>query len=189
MTKRCAWAKAPLDVKYHDTEWGVPLYEDNKLFEFLILEGVQAGLSWSIVLQRRDAYREAYEGFIPETVAQFDEKKITSLLGNKKLIRNKLKIHASVKNAQAFLRLQKEFATFSHYLWCFVDNKSITNNWQTPEQVPNETPLSQRLSKDLKKRGFTFVGPTICYALMQASGLINDHLTTCFRHQEIINLR
>ena len=182
---RCAWAKKPLDILYHDHEWGVPLKNEQQLFEFLILEGVQAGLSWSIVLQRREAYREAYDHFDPKLVATYSQQKIDELLSNPALIRNKLKILASVKNAQAFLETQQACGSFSQYLWAFVDHVPIINHWQTAEQIPSETTLSQALSKDLKKRGFSFVGPTICYALMQATGLVNDHLTTCFRHSEL----
>jgi len=183
--KRCTWAKKPLDILYHDREWGVPLKDEHKLFEFLILEGVQAGLSWSTVLQRREDYRELYDYFNPNIVADYTQQKIADLLGNVKLIRNKLKINASVKNANAFLQIQKEFGSFSNYLWGFVNNAPVINYWETHEQVPNETDISIRLSRDLKKRGFSFVGPTICYALMQATGLVNDHLITCFRHAEL----
>ena len=184
--QRCSWAKKPLDIKYHDEEWGVPLRDENKLFEFLILEGVQAGLSWSTVLQRRENYRLLYDNFIPDIVAKYDNAKINALLNDPRIIRNKLKVNASIKNANAFLQVQQQFGSFSAYLWGFIDNTPIINHWQTPEQVPNETELSKQLSKDLKKRGFSFVGPTICYALMQATGMVNDHLTTCFRHQELL---
>lgn len=184
--RRCSWAKKPLDIEYHDKEWGVPLRDENKLFEFLILEGVQAGLSWSTVLQRRDNYRLLYDNFIPGVVAHYNDAKVNALLNDPRIIRNKLKVNASIKNAHAFLQVQQEFGSFTTYLWAFVDNKPIINHWQTPEQVPNETELSKQLSKDLKKRGFSFVGPTICYALMQATGMINDHLTSCFRHQELL---
>jgi len=183
--KRCAWAKKPLDILYHDQEWGVPLKNENRLFEFLILEGVQAGLSWSTVLQRREAYRKLYDNFDPAIVATFSDKKIDDLLQDARLIRNKLKINASVKNAIAFTKIQEEFGSFSAYLWAFVDHRPIINHWEQPDQVPNETDISTHLSRDLKKRGFSFVGPTICYALMQATGLVNDHLTTCFRHSEL----
>ncbi|ORU93007.1 MAG: DNA-3-methyladenine glycosylase [Cycloclasticus sp. symbiont of Poecilosclerida sp. N] len=182
---RCTWAKRPLDILYHDTEWGVPLKDEHKLFEFLILEGVQAGLSWSTVLQRRENYRQLYDNFDPNLVARYTQQKIDVLLADPKLIRNKLKINASVKNAIAFLRVQEEFGGFSDYLWGFVDNTRIINQWNTHEEVPNETNISTRLSSDLKKRDFSFVGPTICYALMQATGLVNDHLITCFRHAEL----
>jgi DNA-3-methyladenine glycosylase I len=183
---RCTWANKPLDIVYHDTEWGVPLKDEHKLFEFLILEGVQAGLSWSTVLQRRDNYRLLYDNFDPSLVALYSQSKIGALLANPKLIRNKLKINASVKNARAFLQVQKDFGSFSAYLWAFVDNKPIINHWNTHEEVPNQTDTSIHLSRDLKKRGFSFVGPTICYALMQATGLVNDHLTTCFRHAHLL---
>ena len=183
--KRCAWAKKPLDILYHDQEWGVPLTDENKLFEFLILEGVQAGLSWSTVLQRREDYRELYDAFDPNIVAKYNSQKIDRLMQDARLIRNKLKINASVKNAISFLQIQKDFGSFSSYLWAFVDDVPIINHWERPEQVPNQTDTSIRLSRDLKKRGFSFVGPTICYALMQATGLVNDHLTTCFRHSEL----
>ncbi len=182
---RCAWPKKPLDIQYHDDEWGVPLHDDNHLFELLILEGVQAGLSWSTVLQRRSAYRELYDHFDPAVVALYSQQKIDDLLSNPLLIRNKLKIHSSVKNAQAFLLVQKEFGSFDNYLWQFVNQKPIINHWQTPQQVPAQTELSSHLSRDLKSRGFNFVGPTICYAFMQATGLVNDHLISCFRHSEL----
>ncbi len=184
-TTRCTWAKKPLDITYHDTEWGVPLKDEQKLFEFLILEGVQAGLSWSTVLQRRENYRQLYDNFDPQRVANYSPQKIESLLANPKLIRNKLKINASVKNANAFLQVQKECGSFANYLWAFVDNTPIINHWLTHDDVPSQTGISTQLSRDLKKRGFSFVGPTICYALMQATGLVNDHLTTCFRHTEL----
>lgn len=183
--KRCAWAKKPLDILYHDQEWGVPLRDELKLFEFLILEGVQAGLSWSAVLQRREAYRELYDNFDPNIVAEYSPQKISSLLADDRLIRNKLKINASIKNAISFLQIQNDFGSFSDYLWGFVDNISIINHWEHQDHVPNKTRTSMRLSRDLKERGFSFVGPTICYALMQATGLVNDHLTTCFRHSEL----
>lgn len=183
--KRCAWAKKELDIQYHDEEWGVPLHDEHRLFEFLILEGVQAGLSWSTVLQRRPAYRELYDQFDPNIVAHYSTQKINDLLLNPRLIRNKLKINASIKNAAAFIRVQNEFGSFANYLWSFVNHSPIINHWDTPEQVPAQTELSQQLSRKLKKRGFSFVGPTICYALMQATGLVNDHLTSCFRHSDI----
>lgn len=182
---RCSWAKKPLDVKYHDQEWGVPLHDENKLFEFLILEGVQAGLSWSIVLQRRLDYRQLYDHFDPTIVALYDDKKINALLNDTRIIRNKLKVNASIKNANAFLLVQKEFGSFANYLWNFVDGQPIINHWHQPKDVPNETDISKKLSNDLKKKGFSFVGPTICYALMQATGMVNDHLTSCFRHPEL----
>ena len=185
MKQRCGWASTELDIVYHDTEWAVPLYDDDKLFEFLILEGAQAGLSWTTVLKKRAAYREAYLGFKPSIVSKFDQQKYQSLLENKGIIRNKLKIQSSIKNAQAFLMVQQEFGSFAEYLWGFVDHKSIINHWQTLDQVPSETDLSKTISKELKNRGFNFVGPTICYALMQAIGMVNDHLICCYRHQEL----
>ena len=183
---RCAWARKELDIQYHDEEWGVPVHDDNHLFELLILEGVQAGLSWSTVLQRRPAYREFYDDFDPCIVAGYTPEKINDLLSNPLLIRNKLKINASIKNAHAFLLVQEEFDSFANYLWHFVGNQPIINHWETPEQVPAQTDLSQQLSQDLKKRGFSFIGPTICYAFMQATGLVNDHLTSCFRHSDTL---
>jgi len=182
---RCAWPKTALDIQYHDEEWGSPLHDDKRLFEFLILEGVQAGLSWSTVLKRRSAYRELYDHFDPIIVAGYNQQKVDELLLNPRLIRNKLKINSSIKNAQAFLLVQKEFGTFANYLWSFVNGQPIINHWKTPQQVPSQTELSSRLSQDLKLRGFNFVGPTICYALMQATGLVNDHLISCFRHSEL----
>jgi len=182
---RCAWPKTSLDIQYHDEEWGTPLHDDKRLFEFLILEGVQAGLSWSTVLKRRPAYRELYDNFDPIIVAKYNQQKIDELLSNPRLIRNKLKINSSIQNAQAFLLVQKEFGSFANYLWSFVNGQPIINHWKNPQQVPSQTELSSRLSQDLKSRGFNFVGPTICYALMQATGLINDHLTSCFRHSEL----
>ncbi|MEW5010620.1 MAG: DNA-3-methyladenine glycosylase I [Cycloclasticus sp.] len=182
---RCAWPTNTLDTQYHDEEWGVPLYEDQRLFELLILEGVQAGLSWSTVLKRRAAYQELYDNFDPAVVATYTAQKIDDLLANPRLIRNTLKIRASVKNAQAFNRVQKEFGSFSNYLWRFVDKQPIINHWASSQQIPSQTKLSSRLSSDLKTKGFSFVGPTICYAFMQASGLVNDHLISCFRHSEV----
>ena len=182
---RFTWAKKPLDIEYHDQEWGVPLHDDNKLFESLILEGVQAGLSWSIILQRRLDYRQLYDHFDPTIVAHYNDKKVKALLSDARIIRNKLKVNASIKNAKAFLLVQKEFGSFANYLWGFVDGQPIINHWQQHDNVPNETDISKKLSRDLKKKGFSFVGPTICYALMQATGMVNDHLTNCFRHPEL----
>jgi len=183
--KRCDWAKSKLDIEYHDREWGVPLHNDNKLFELLTLESAQAGLNWSLILQRREAYRQAYQGFDPAKIAHYQDVNIEELLANTGLIRHRLKITASIKNAGAFLNIQHEFGSFSTYLWQLVNQHSIINHWQRLEQVPSQTDLSIRLSKDLKKRGFNFVGPTICYSLMQAAGLVNDHLTSCFRYHQI----
>lgn len=184
--KRCGWALGdPIYEKYHDMEWGVPQHDDGKLFEFIILEGVQAGLSWITVLKRRDYYRQAMADFDPAVIAGWGEEEIAVLLQNKNLIRNRLKMEAAVKNAAAFLKVQAEFGTFDKYLWGFVQGKTIQNHWLSIKEIPAETPLSKALSRDLKKRGFSFVGPTICYALMQAVGMVNDHIVSCFRHKEL----
>jgi len=186
--QRCEWClKDPLYLEYHDKEWGVPVHDDHKLLEFLILEGAQAGLSWLTVLKKREDYRIAYKNFYPEIVANFGEKDIEAMLGNKRLIRNKLKINSSVKNAQCFLMIQKEFGSFDKYIWSFVNYKTIVNRIKSFEDMPATTPLAENLSKDLKKRGFKFVGPTIIYALMQAIGMVNDHFTYCYRYKEINN--
>lgn len=186
MMTRCSWCgDDELYVKYHDTEWGVPQYDDTMLFEMLLLEGAQAGLSWITVLRKRENYRLAYEGFNPETVARFDEDKIAELLDNPGIVRNKRKVHASIKNAKAFLEIQKEFGSFSEYIWRFVDHKQIKNSFNSLEELPAQTPLSQRISKDLKKRGMSFVGPTIIYSFMQAVGMVNDHIKECYRYNEI----
>lgn len=182
---RCEWAKHELEVSYHDTEWGVPLHDDQRLFEFLILEGAQAGLSWLTVLKKRDEYRKAFDQFDPKKVARYTPAKIEKLLGNEGIIRNKLKINSAVRNAKAFLQIQKEFGSFDEYIWNFVGGKPITNQWKTLQDIPAKTPLSDTISKELKKRGFNFVGSTIIYAFMQATGMVNDHTTTCFRYNEI----
>lgn len=183
MPTRCQWvSNDPLYVKYHDEEWGVPVYEDQKLFEFLILETFQAGLSWLIVLRKRENFRLAFADFDYEKVAQFDEIKIQALLQNQGIIRNQLKIRAAVSNAQAFLKVRAEFGTFSKYIWQFTDGKPIVNHWENIKQVPASTPLSDLISKDLKKRNFKFVGTTVIYAHMQATGMVQDHTTDCFRH-------
>ncbi len=183
---RCPWPGAdPLYQAYHDKEWGVPVRTDKKLFEFLILEGVQAGLSWITILRKREAYRKAYANFDWNKVALYDEKKLEELLQNPGIIRNRLKIKASVTNAKAFIKVRKEFGTFNKYIWSFVDGKPIQNKWSTMKEVPAVTELAERISKDLKTRGFTFVGPTIIYAHMQATGMVNDHITSCFRHKEV----
>ena len=184
--KKCTWALASAhEEHYHDHEWGVPVHDDGLLFEFLILEGAQAGLSWSTVLKKREGYRKAFDNFDPEIVARYDENKITALIGNPEIIRNRLKIAAAVTNAQAFLNVQQAFGSFDEYIWQFVDGKPIPNTWRTSKQIPVTTPESDAMSKDLKKRGFKFVGSTICYAHMQATGMVNDHLVDCFRHREI----
>ena len=176
---RCPWAKTVLERAYHDTEWCHPLHDERKLFEFLILEGMQAGLSWRTVLEKRAAMRAAFDGFDPVKIARYTDTKKAELLQNPGIIRNRLKINALVTNAQAFLAVQKEFGSFDAYLWRFVDNKPIDENWKRAEDVPATTPISDALSKDLKKRGFKFVGSTIVYSFMQAAGLVNDHLAGC----------
>lgn len=184
--ERCFWAGSdPLYLTYHDTEWGVPLHEDGALFELLILEGAQAGLSWITILRKRAAYREAFEGFHPERVAQFDDAKVAELLGNPGIVRNRLKVAAAVKNAQAFLKVQAEFGSFDSYLWRFVDGKPVQNQVRTKEDLPARTALSDALSKDLLQRGFKFAGSTICYSFMQATGLVNDHFVSCFRYRQV----
>lgn len=182
---RCHWAQNELNIPYHDEEWGVPVHDDKKWFEFLILEGAQAGLSWDTILRKRARYREVFDGFDSEKVAGYDKKKVRELLKDEGIIRNKLKINAAIANAQAFLRIQDEFASFDGYIWRFVDGRPRQNAWKAHKQVPAKTPQSDALSKDLQKRGFRFVGSTICYALMQATGMVNDHLTSCFRYSEL----
>jgi len=184
---RCPWAKSELDVAYHDQEWGVPLHDDRRLFEFLILEGAQAGLSWATILKKREDYREAFDGFDPGVIAGYGPAKLQGLLSNPGIVRNRLKIHAAVRNAQAFLAVQREFGTFDAYVWGFVDHRTKQNAWKSLTEVPASTPESDAMSKDLKRRGFTFVGTTICYAFMQAVGMVNDHLVGCFRHKEVRN--
>ena len=179
--RRCAWARNPLAVAYHDREWGVPVRNDRRLFELLILEGAQAGLSWDTILRKRAAYRKAYLGFDPKKVARFDAKKKRALLADAGIVRNRLKIEASVANARAFLAVQREFGSFSRYLWGFVGNRPVVNRPASLKGVPASTPLSDRISKDLKKRGFRFVGSTIVYAYLQAVGVVDDHARDCFR--------
>ena len=186
MTVRCVWPKSPLDIAYHDTEWGVPVHDDRKLFEFLILEGAQAGLSWSTILKKRDHYKLAFDDFQPEIVAYYNDDKSHALLMDVGIVRNRLKIAAAINNAQKFLEVQAEFGSFDAYLWRFVDGKPIQNHWQAHTQLPARTAISDQLSKDLLKRGFKFVGTTICYAFMQAVGMVNDHSVDCFRHEELI---
>ena len=184
--KRCSWCLGrEIYLDYHDREWGVPLHDDRKLFEFLALEGVQAGLSWITVLKKRPAYREAFDDFDFNRVAQYDERKIQSLLANPGIVRNKLKVHSAIRNARAFIRVREQFGSFDHYIWNFVDGQPIQNAWQNGSQIPAATPLSNKISKDLKQRGFNFVGPTIIYAHMQATGMVNDHTTDCFRYAEV----
>ncbi len=184
--KRCAWANAsPSEQQYHDKEWGVPIHDDLLLFEFLILEGAQAGLSWSTILNKREGYQNAFDHFDAEKIARYSAKKIDKLLLNPNIVRNKLKVNAAVTNAKAFLEVQQEFDSFNHYIWQFVNHKSIQNSWKNTSQVPTNTAESDAMSKDLKKRGFKFIGTTICYAFMQAVGMVNDHSIDCFRHKEI----
>ncbi|HEX9638955.1 MAG TPA: DNA-3-methyladenine glycosylase I, partial [Acidobacteriota bacterium] len=184
--QRCGWSGSdPLYIDYHDREWGVPLHEDKKLFEFVILEGAQAGLSWITILRKRDNYRRAFDRFDPEKVARYDRRKIRKLLADPGIIRNRLKIESAISNARAYLALQEEFSSFDAYMWRFVDGRPIQNAWKTLRQLPARTAVSDRLSKDLKQRGFKFVGSTICYAHMQAVGMVNDHLVSCFRHREV----
>lgn len=179
---RCPWATTPLMIEYHDTEWGVPVHDDRLLFEFLILEGAQAGLSWSTILNKRENYRRAFDNFDVRKIANYDERKVSKLLEDAGIIRNRLKIAAAVQNAGSFLAVQKESGSFDGYLWKFVGGKPIRNSWRSVKQVPASTAESDALSKDLSKRGFKFVGSTICYAFMQAVGMVNDHLTTCFQY-------
>lgn len=187
MKHRCAWAEGHFEeyVKYHDEEWGVPVHDDKTHFEFLILEGAQAGLSWATVLKKRDGYRRAFANFDVEKVAKFDENRIQEILQDPSIIRNKLKVRGAVNNAQRFIEVQKEFGSFAKYMWQFVDNTPIVNHWSEMKQCPATTKESDALSKDLKKRGFKFVGSTVIYAHMQACGLVNDHLVSCFRHSEV----
>jgi len=189
MCKRCEWVvdQYPEYIRYHDEEWGVPVHDDQKHYEFLILEGAQAGLSWSTILKRRDGYRTAFANFNVEEVARFDENKLNDLMQFKGIIRNKLKILSAVTNAREFIRIQNEFGSFDSYIWSFVNNKPLVNSWGNLSQIPATTKESDALSKDLKKRGFKFVGSTIIYAHMQACGLVNDHTTDCFRYQEILD--
>ena len=184
--KRCAWAGSdPLYQAYHDQEWGVPVHDDRLLFEFLTLEGAQAGLSWITILRKRAAYRAAFAGFDPEAVARFDESKVAELLADPGIVRNRLKVTSTVTNARAFLKVQEEFGTFDAYMWRFVDGGPLQNAWRDIREVPASTPLSDALSRDLKQRGFRFVGTTICYAHMQATGMVNDHTVDCFRWRDL----
>jgi DNA-3-methyladenine glycosylase I len=188
MKVRCEWAAngSPIDIEYHDNEWGVPVYDDKKLFEFLLLESAQAGLSWTTILKKREGYKKAFDNFDADEVANYDSRRLRQLLTNPSIIRNRLKIQSSVKNARAFIKVQKEFGRFDSYLWNFVGGKPKHNEWKSWIEVPSRTEISDDLSKDLKKRGFTFVGSTICYSLMQAVGMVNDHTTSCFRYKELM---
>jgi DNA-3-methyladenine glycosylase I len=183
---RCEWSDGgPLYIAYHDTEWGLPVHDDHRLFEMLVLEGAQAGLSWLTVLKKRENYRAAFDGFDPVKVAAYDDARVAELLANPGIIRNRLKIRATIKNAQAFLAVQQEFGSFDAYMWQFVGGKPKRNGWRSMSELPARTPESDVMSKDLIKRGFTFVGSTICYAHMQAVGMVNDHVVTCFRYNQV----
>jgi len=186
MKNRCGWVTDdPLYIEYHDKEWGVPVHDDRLLFEFLILEGAQAGLSWITVLKKRENYRKAFNNFNPEKIAKYGPAKIDSLLLNPGIIRNRLKIKSAVKNAKAFLEIQKQFNSFDNFIWQFINHKPMINCWKSNKEVPVTTPEAKRMSLILQKLGFNFLGPTICYSFMQAVGMVNDHITSCFRHKEI----
>ncbi len=188
MMSKCSWAvSSQLEEHYHDHEWGFPVHDDRLLFEFLSLEGAQAGLSWSIILRKRDAYRIAFDNFDPDVVALYDDTKLTALLANSGIVRNRLKIHSVVNNAKAFIAVQNEFGSFDSYIWGFVDGVTVQNSWANSTEVPASNEVSLLMSKDLKKRGFKFVGSVICYAFMQATGMVNDHTVDCFRHSELID--
>ncbi|WP_165066460.1 DNA-3-methyladenine glycosylase I [Paludisphaera rhizosphaerae] len=182
---RCGWAKDDLSIRYHDEEWGVPVHDDRRWFEFLILEGAQAGLSWDTILRKRESYRTAFADFDPVVVARFDEDNAARLLGDPGIVRNRLKIASAIRNAGAFLKVQDEFGTFDAFIWRFVEGRPVRNAWRTLKEVPASTSISDVMSKDLKRRGFNFVGSTICYAMMQATGMVNDHLIDCFRHRVV----
>jgi DNA-3-methyladenine glycosylase I len=185
-TKRCDWCgEDPLYMRYHDEEWGVPEHDDQKLFELLLLEGAQAGLSWITVLRKRESYREAFHNFNPELIARYDATDVTRLLANPGIVRNRLKVGSAIGNASAFLETRAECGSFDTYLWNFVDGRPVQNKWRSMAEVPARTTISDQMSKDLKKRGFKFVGSTICYAFMQASGMVNDHLMHCHRHKQV----
>jgi DNA-3-methyladenine glycosylase I len=186
MKTRCEWATShPLYIEYHDNEWGTPLHDDQKLFEFLVLEGAQAGLSWITILKKRENYRTAFDDFDPRKVARYNQRKIAKLLNDPGIVRNRMKIEAAIQNARAFLQVQDEFGSFDQYIWQFVDGKPIVNRWKTLSEIPAQTPLSETISRDLIKRGFRFVGPTIVYAHMQATGIVQDHVVSCFRYEEL----
>jgi DNA-3-methyladenine glycosylase I len=187
MPTRCSWASKESLIPYHDEAWGVPSHDDAHLFEFLILEGAQAGLSWDTILQKRENYRAALDGFDPAKIARYNSRRLQSLLRNPGIVRNRLKIASTVQNAKAFLEVKREFGSFDHYIWQFVGGKPIVNRWRTGDRVPATTEKSDAMSKDLKKRGFNFVGSTICYAFMQAVGMVNDHAVECFRYKQVGN--
>ena len=186
---RCAWANGGLLMRYHDEEWGAPVHDDHTLFEFLVLEGAQAGLSWNTILNKRENYRKAFQGFDPERVARFDRRKIQQLLRDPGIVRNRLKIGSAVENAKSFLRVQEEFGSFDRYVWQFVGGKPRVNKWKSIRQIPPRTAESDAMSKDLKRRGFRFVGSTICYAFMQGVGMVNDHTVDCFRYKQLLSQR
>jgi DNA-3-methyladenine glycosylase I len=186
MIKRCPWSLSSQQyLDYHDKEWGVPVHDDRKLFEMLILEGVQAGLSWSLILKKREGYLQAFDGFDAHKIAHYDDRKVQELLANPEIVRNRLKIQAAIRNARAFLELQSQYSSFEAFLWRFVNGQPLQNAWQTLQEVPASTGESDAMSKELKRHGFTFVGTTICYAFMQAVGMVNDHIIECFRWQEL----
>lgn len=188
--QRCHWAGSdPLYIAYHDREWGVPLHDERRLFEMLILEGAQAGLSWITILKKREGYRAAFDGFDPRKMARYDARKAMALLDNPGIVRNRLKVAAAIRNAEMLLTLQAQEGSLDDYLWRYVEGKPIVNTWRSPQEVPSRTPLSDAISKDLARRGFKFVGSTICYAFMQAVGMVNDHTTDCFRHRELAGRR
>ena len=185
--KRCGWASLdePLYRAYHDSEWGVPVHDDRTLFEFLVLEGAQAGLSWRTILRKRENFRKAFDGFDPRKVARYDRRRVQRLLGDPGIVRNRLKVDSAVRNARAFLEVQKEFGSFDAYVWRFTGGRPKVNRWRALKEIPATTPEAEEMSKDLVRRGFRFVGPTICYAHMQATGMVNDHVTDCFRYREL----
>jgi len=186
--KRCEWAnRSELEQSYHDKEWGVAIHDDRSLFEFLVLEGAQAGLSWSTILRKREGYRKAFDNFDVQKISQYSENDVFRLLVNSEIIRNRLKINATITNARAFLQVQEQFGGFDHYIWKFVNGRPIQNSWKKMTDIPSSTPESEAMSKDLRKRGFKFVGSTICYAFMQAVGMVNDHVVGCFRYEELKN--
>jgi DNA-3-methyladenine glycosylase I len=188
--KRCDWAnRSELEQSYHDHEWGVEIHDDRTLFEFLVLEGAQAGLSWSTILRKREGYSRAFDHFDARKISKYSENTVSRLLTNPEIIRNRLKINAAITNARAFLQVQKEFGSFDSYIWQFVNGKPIQNSWRKMTDIPSSTPESVAMSKDLQKRGFKFIGPTICYAFMQAVGMVNDHIVDCFRYKELKNRR
>ncbi|MGD8866382.1 MAG: DNA-3-methyladenine glycosylase I [Gemmatimonadales bacterium] len=182
--KRCEWARSDLSIAYHDEEWGVPVHGDRTLFEFLILEGAQAGLSWETILKKREGYRAAFHGFDAEVIARYGESDVDRLLADPGIVRNKAKIAAAIQNAKAFLAVREKYGCFDAYIWQFVDDRPIKNAWRSLDEIPAQTPVSEAMSKDLLKRGFKFVGPTICYAFMQAVGMVNDHVIDCFRYDQ-----